>query len=377
MNRHVFSAIFGLSWLALSGCGDVSSAGYVQDRPIIAGGTYVTVQGLSTQGVDSIVVTAVSNTTNQASTQLLSYAKASGDFSGYLVLSPDSYAVTASAYSGTGDAGVHTVDGGITGGTLVGRGTGAITVSSGATSSLSLDIRDTTTRTGQGDIAPIITSLAASKLRVSPGESVSLTSTAVDLDGDTVTYSWTDDCGGSFASPSAKNTTWSRTITGGCNLKVTARARNLSTSKVTPVVVINQADGTVGIGGRFFSRPEISAVYANATWDGGSSSFDFYRYSDQAVWSLPQSATISLYPNWSAGAGDAGVAVWTMNSTCAGTFALSESTYSSGSWYGHASWSPQNVWLDGGSLACKLTTTVANQQYSELVDQFAIGIELH
>lgn len=346
-------------------CGEGST--FINDRPISDGATFVTVQAISAAAVDRVVIRAQSQTTSAVSEQTLNYVKTSGVFSGYVVLAPDNYNITALAFvGGLGDGGVARPDAGV--GTLIGQGTGVIAVQPGTTSALSLDIRDVTTGRPQGDIPPIITQLSASKVRVSPTELVQLTAQAVDLDGDAITFLWRDDCGGSFSASTQGSTNWSRTTSGACNLSISAQAHGVTTSKSLNLNVVTQADGTVGIGGQFIARPEFYYVEAYATWDGGSSSSTFYRYSSQPGWSVPQTAQISLYPSASSASADGGIVSFSMVSTCAGTF-----TPMFYAW----DWQPQFVVLaEGTTRACKLTGSLVNQTYPELRDDFSFGIEL-
>ena len=371
-------SLIAAALLAFAACGDSTS--YVQDRPIETGGTFVTVQGLSTQEVDTIAITAVASSNNAVTNQLLTYSKGSGGFSGYLVLAPDSYGVTALAYVGGSDGGVRGSDGGSSGlGTLVGRVSTVLTVQSGSTSSLNLDIRDTSARQGQGDIPPIITQLAVSKMRVSPNEAVQLTASAVDLDGDAISWQWKDDCGGTFSAARSSTSSWQRSASGGCTVTLVVTSRGVSNAKSASVVVVNQADGTVGVGGQFFARPQVEYVSATATWaDGGFSNSNFYRFAQLPYWAVPMGAQIQLQSNWSSGAGDAGISTVAFSSSCPGTYAPQYQYSSSpGEWYADGIWQTVNQWTDGGTLACKVTATVANQRYPELNDAFSFGVELY
>ncbi len=55
---------------------------------------------------------------------------------------------------------------------------------------------------------PVVSQVSVTKGQLLPGDSTGLDVTAVDPDGDTLTYAWSDDCGGSFSSTTAKSPTW-------------------------------------------------------------------------------------------------------------------------------------------------------------------------
>ena len=61
--------------------------------------------------------------------------------------------------------------------------------------------------TVRGNQAPTVTAVA-DVTTVDVGDTVSLTATAVDPEGESMTYSWTSDLGGDFGTPTALTTTW-------------------------------------------------------------------------------------------------------------------------------------------------------------------------
>jgi len=71
---------------------------------------------------------------------------------------------------------------------------------------------------------PVVSQVSVTKGQLRPGDSTGLDVTAVDPDGDSLTYTWSDTCGGSFSSTSAKSPTWKAPATqpsgGSCTVSV-------------------------------------------------------------------------------------------------------------------------------------------------------------
>jgi hypothetical protein len=71
---------------------------------------------------------------------------------------------------------------------------------------------------------PVVSQVSVTKGQLLPGASTGLDVTAVDPDGDTLTYTWSDNCGGSFSSTTAKSPTWTAPATqpasGTCTMSV-------------------------------------------------------------------------------------------------------------------------------------------------------------
>jgi hypothetical protein len=73
---------------------------------------------------------------------------------------------------------------------------------------------------------PVVSQVSVTKGQLLPGDSTALDVTAVDPDGDSLTYTWSDNnCGGSFSSTTAKSPTWTAPATqppsGTCTVSVT------------------------------------------------------------------------------------------------------------------------------------------------------------
>ncbi|RKG58103.1 hypothetical protein D7X30_16610 [Corallococcus sp. AB011P] len=71
---------------------------------------------------------------------------------------------------------------------------------------------------------PVVSQVSGTKGQVLPGESTTLEVTAADPDGDILTFTWSDDCGGSFNNATVKKPTWKAPATqpasGTCTVSV-------------------------------------------------------------------------------------------------------------------------------------------------------------
>ncbi len=147
-----------------------------------------------------------------------------GTFSGTLSVPAGAQVVTASAFAGT---------------TLAGSGSGSVTVATGHTAQLFITALDVTGPAPLPDHSPVVTSLAASATAVALGDHVSLVATAMDADGDAITFGWSAapaGCG-TFAPSGSASTTWTATAVGTCVVTLTASARGQSDSRSTSILV--------------------------------------------------------------------------------------------------------------------------------------------
>jgi hypothetical protein len=71
---------------------------------------------------------------------------------------------------------------------------------------------------------PVVSHVSVTKGQLLPNETTGLDVTAVDPDSDTLTYAWSDNCGGTFSSTTAKSPTWKAPATqpasGSCTVSV-------------------------------------------------------------------------------------------------------------------------------------------------------------
>jgi hypothetical protein len=157
--------------------------------------------------------------------QDLTYDAASGVFTGTFDHLPAVLqTVQAQAYAGP---------------TLIGSATAQVTVTSGQVAQVSLTILDTSGATGVPDHAPVITSFVVGQSSARVGDRLSLSATAVDVDGDAIVFAWTvtpSGCG-TLSSPDQPATTWTGASAGTCTVTLTVTARGQSDARQADVQV--------------------------------------------------------------------------------------------------------------------------------------------
>ena len=181
----------------------------------------VTVDALTS----SAQITRVSVTVMPANVSADLTRDPAGTFSGTLTVpATGPQTVTASAWAGT---------------TLAASGSGSVVVAKGQTAQLFITALDATGPVPLPDHSPVVTSLAASTTTVALGGNASLVATAVDADGDAITFGWSAapaGCG-TFAAPGSASTTWTAAAVGVCAVTLTASARGKSDSRSTNILV--------------------------------------------------------------------------------------------------------------------------------------------
>jgi len=161
---------------------------------------------------------------------------------------------------------------------------------------------------------PVVSQVSVTKGQLLPNDSTGLDVTAVDPDGDTLTYAWSDDCGGSFSSTTAKSPTWKAPATqppsGTCTVSVAPKdVRGGSTQgslsitiglpevpNATPVIdqTFQSAD-TVAAGGTLSvlvvaHDPESTALFFTWSASGGTLGTPTTSTSQSEVlWTAPAS----------------------------------------------------------------------------------------
>jgi hypothetical protein len=132
--------------------------------------------------------------------------------------------------------------------------TATATDTKGATSSLTIAVStSSSSSSGTVDVTaqlngwPEISAIRAAAAQLAPGASTTVTTTALDPDGDPLSYAWDDGgCGGSFSPPNAVSTTWTApSVARTCTLRVTVRDLGKNTAK--PRGGVNQATLTVSV----------------------------------------------------------------------------------------------------------------------------------
>ncbi|WP_309893040.1 hypothetical protein [Archangium sp.] len=383
----------------------------------------VVVRGLSAYQIDRMVITAQPGNVIQP----LVYNSSAGTFSGRLVLPAGEYALNVEAFSsyyyppvqdggpssdggyydagypydsgysydsGSSDGGYPDpypdpypmdsgysydagmppppppMDGGSTGGgTLVATGSATVKVVAGTTTAVTLRVYDITPPPPQGDIAPIIRSVTASTAETTVGSPVMLSVDAVDLDGDTLFYSWSSSCPSSFfSSPFSASTRWINSSPGACRISVTVSSRSLSVTEAVDVAVFSApvdggpGEGSVQVSGEYIPRPTINSFDIR----GGGTSVNVYRYNpNMPIPSLRTGVTYTINVQLDYGT-RSGLFDNALEFDCGGTVTKSYDNCTTGG-YCSASYS----WVAPTSLAaCKMTGRAAN---SGLTDSFSIG----
>jgi len=169
-------------------------------------------------------ITEVSVNVTPANTAAVLTRRADGTFEGTVeVPAGVAQTVTAKAFAGS---------------VLAASGTGTATVLKGQVFQLTIIALDTTGPAPRPDHSPVITSLAAA-VAVAPGEQVALSATAIDADGDVLTYAWSAapaGCG-TFAAASSSSTAWTAGTTGICAITIKVSARSLSDTRSANILV--------------------------------------------------------------------------------------------------------------------------------------------
>ena len=142
----------------------------------------------------------------------------------------------------------------------IGQGEVTTTVTLNQTTEVFLSILDSTGSPGLPDNGPVILMVAASKTNPVVGESIDLSAEAMDMDGDTIDYLWSDDCESStFGSPDDADTTWSSDVAQSCTITITASSGELSDTEEVLVTVFPRRN-TVRFC-RAFRRIRISSLH--------------------------------------------------------------------------------------------------------------------
>jgi hypothetical protein len=186
-------------------------------------------------------------TTPAAVDQNLTPDPVTGAFSGIFTVPTGTYRVTVEAYAGS---------------ELVGTGTSDdVPVAKGAVAQVELTIRDTTGPVDVPDHSPWIASFVVAQSSAEVGDAISVSSTARDIDGDTLAFAWAAipaGCG-DFAVPSAASTTFTARTLGTCTLRLTVSAGGKTDSR-TASVTVSPATGRLEINGTFVPHPRVTLV---------------------------------------------------------------------------------------------------------------------
>ncbi|NVJ20676.1 hypothetical protein HUW62_05540 [Myxococcus sp. AM011] len=324
-------------------------------QPDPAGEMRLSVSGLTAQQLDSLVIRVQPANVSQA----LSYSATTDTFVGTLVLPVGAQSLTAQGY----------VDDGAGNPMLVASGSASVDVIGGARVTVLMRLQDLTPPVPQPDIAPFIRSASITGTpRVN--ELIGLSVSAIDLDGDPLTYQWTSNCPTSvFTQPTSFYTQWGTRDAGPCRLQVTVTARGVTVSQsinVNVAALTTPQTGEVDVEAEYIARPLVTAIHIQGP---GLSARQFLR--QDAVTRLPfvgpnRTFQVEFFVDYGNGHG---TRTATLESTC-GTVVRGTDTCATSP--APATCSVQYAWTTPAlpSPTCVVKARATN---GTLADSFAIG----
>lgn len=237
----------------------------------LSGEMRLSVSGLTAQQLDSLVITAQPANVSQA----LTYSATTDTYVGTLVLPVGTQSLTAQGY----------VDDGAGNPVLVASGSSSVDVVGGTRVTVLMNLQDLTPPVPQPDIAPFIRGMSITGTpRVNTF--VGLAVSAIDLDGDPLTYQWTSDCPTSvFTRPTSSYTEWGTRDAGPCRLQVTVTARGVTLTQsfnLHVAALTTPQTGEVDVEAEYIARPLVTAIHIQGP---GLSARQFQR--QDAVTRLP------------------------------------------------------------------------------------------
>ena len=233
------ATLFGIVSLLGAGCGGAMGA---QDTSERMGFINAAVRLMTSDG---LTITRVHVSVTPAGVvQDLTYDSPTDQYVGLITTPTGSQTVTATAFAGP---------------ILVGTGTAVAAVTKRGTTGILIRILDNSAPTPGQDHGPIITAISASTLTPMVGDVVDLAVSAFDPDGDPISYQWTQDCGGAFATPTASTSTWSSNSALPCVITAMATSRGVSDTAHLSLSV-QAATGSVALTATFIPSPYVSRV---------------------------------------------------------------------------------------------------------------------
>lgn len=166
-------------------------------------------------------------------------------FTGMIEVPVGAQTVRADAYSGV---------------TLVGTGSAPVDVAKGVHVQALITIVDATGPAPGPDHSPVVTSVVL-PLSAQVDDQWPVTATAMDGDGDALTYSWSalpTGCG-IFANPAALSTTFTARLVGSCTVTFTATAKGKSDAK-SGQIQITAATGFIDVTVDYVPQPVIASI---------------------------------------------------------------------------------------------------------------------
>jgi hypothetical protein len=297
--------------------------------------------------VNGFELTRVSIDTNTGFSGNLVRDAQTGDFTGTLSLPTGVHELTGKAFVAA---------------TLVGVSNPVpVDIQAGAVNQVTIQILDIAGGS-QPDFAPLLESLSH-PAATTAGTVVLFASSAVDLDGTPVLYSWSDDCFDSiFTAPQAAVTGWSKTTAGTCLVTLTAESGGQSLTVSFSVAVFGAgADlGAVEVVGEFIAAPSPQLQFSVPD---GSCYVD--KFVDNASCSTPiTSPGVAELSGWANVDGNNNTGSLTLFDDCGGAFGVQ---YQEPGYYIRANWLPP---AQGG--ICRLTVRSVNQE--GVVGEISMGV---
>jgi hypothetical protein len=146
------------------------------------------------------------------------------------------------------------------GNSLVGSGSTSVTVKKGTGTQALITILDATGPSPEPDHSPVVTSLVA-PTSAEVGDQPVLTATAMDADGDAMTFSWfalPAGCG-TFSNPAALSTTLTANLVGTCTVTFTVTAKGKSDTRSVQIQ-FGPATGVIDVTVTYVPQPVISEI---------------------------------------------------------------------------------------------------------------------
>ncbi len=174
-----------------------------------------------------------------------------GQFEGTLVLPIGNQTFTARAFTGGESDEVQ-----------IGEGSAQVAIETGVTAEVQITVYDSTGSVDPPVHAPVITLLSASKVDPVIDEEITLEVTAIDPDDDELTYSWSDDCDGTFGTADQAQTTWSNSQSIACTITVAVSDGEFEVEGDLDLTVYepNNPQGTADVAVKYQANPYISSL---------------------------------------------------------------------------------------------------------------------
>jgi hypothetical protein len=203
---------------------------------------------------------------------------------------------------------------------LVARGTATTTVVEGQTATIMVRLVDLSPPPPVPDHAPIITSFQIGNSNPAPGEQVALSVTAVDVDGDAMSYEWWVSCNAGVVTlldSAAASTSFSVDAPGLCTVTVSVTANALADTAQAPVPIGAPGEADVNI--TFVERPVITQVTLVQASSGFTCAID--RLGSDATCADPVGRTTLVDVFVAVDASSSPADVW-LHTSCGGALAV-------------------------------------------------------